>query len=78
VRIAGTQFPERGEMANLFGRIVIFLLGALVGYCSGFKDAQNHDVTVFERVVRRVENFGERTVGDRQREVEEAAQEAGK
>ena len=65
-------------MANVFGRIVIFLLGALVGYCSGFKDAQVHDVMVFERVVQRVENFGERTVGDRSREVEEAAEGVGK
>ena len=46
-----------------------------LGYCTGFNDAQTNDHTVFVRVVHRVQNFAERTVGDRAQEIEDAAEE---
>jgi hypothetical protein len=62
-------------MDSALRRILIFLVGALVGYCSGFKDAQVHEDMVFVRVVQRVQAFGERTIGERGRQIEEAAKE---
>lgn len=58
-------------MDNAIRKIFVFLVGVTLGYCSGFTDAQDHERTVFVRIVQRVQNFAERTVGDRQREIEE-------
>lgn len=56
---------------------MIVLLALIAGYCFGFADAQTNDQTVFRRVIQRVQNFGERTVGERAREMERAADETG-
>lgn len=58
-------------------KLVIFLLALIVGYWFGFEDAQRHEQTVFRRVIQRVQNFGERTVGERAREREEAVDTLG-
>lgn len=62
-------------MDNAIRRIFMLLLGVTLGYCTGFSDAQRHERMVFTRVVQRVQNFAERTVGDRQRRIEEAVEE---
>lgn len=64
-------------MDNAVRRIVMFLLGVALGYCTGFHDAQINDKMVFIRVIERIQGFAERTVGDRQRQVEEATESAG-
>ena len=61
-------------MQITFGRIVLLLLAVLAGYCAGFNDAQTHNHTIFRRVVQRVQNFGERTIGEPARQREEAAE----
>ena len=61
-------------MDNAVRRIFMFLLGVGLGYCTGFNDAQTNDQMVFLRVIERIQGFAEHTVGDRQREVEEAAE----
>jgi hypothetical protein len=60
-------------MGSALRRVLLFLLGAAMGYCAGFKDARTNDEMVFVRAVRRVQGFAERTVGEHEREVEEAA-----
>ncbi|UCF20829.1 MAG: hypothetical protein JSU87_05320 [Gemmatimonadota bacterium] len=64
-------------MDSFFGRIFILLVGALMGYCAGFKDAQTNERMIFERVVGRVENFADHTVGEPSRAREGAAEEVG-
>ena len=64
-------------MDHVIRRIFMFLLGVLLGYLTGFNDAQVNERIVFVRMVQRVENFAERTIGERERAVEEAAREAG-
>jgi len=61
-------------MDNAIRRIFMFLLGVALGYCTGFNDAQSNEKMVFIRVIERVQNFGERTVGDPAREREGAAE----
>ena len=61
-------------MDNAIRRVFMFLVGVTLGYCTGFADAQDHERMVFVRIVERVQAFGERTVGDRQREIEEAVE----
>jgi hypothetical protein len=61
-------------MDNAIRRILMFLLGVALGYCTGFNDAQTHDSMVFMRVIERIQGFAERTVGDRQRQAEEAVE----
>jgi len=58
-------------------KLVVVLLALIAGYCFGFSDAQRNEQTVFRRVIQRVQNFGERTVGDRAREMERAADSVG-
>ena len=55
----------------------MFLLGVSLGYCTGFNDATVNERMVLIRVIQRVQNFAERTVGDRQREAERVLDEAG-
>ncbi len=57
-------------MEGMFRRLFMFLLGVTLGYCTGFNDATENDRMIHIRVVKRVQNFAERTVGDRQREAE--------
>ena len=61
-------------MENAIRRIMMFLLGVALGYCAGFSDAQSNEKMVFMRVIERVQNFAERTVGDPAREREGAAE----
>jgi len=65
-------------MDHAIRRIFMFLLGVSLGYCTGFRDAKHNEHMVPIRIIERVQNFGERTVGDRAREVEEAADQAGR
>jgi hypothetical protein len=53
----------------------MFLIGVLLGYCTGFNDAKDHEHMVFVRMVHRVQNFAEQTVTPHEEAVEEAAQE---
>ena len=62
-------------MGDLAPKVFVLLVALTIGYCAGFKDAQVNENMVFVRVIERVQNFGERTVGDRARETEEAAGE---
>ena len=62
-------------MGEIAPKVFVLLVALTIGYCAGFKDAQTNDSTVFVRVIERVQNFGERTVGDRARQTEEAAEE---
>lgn len=57
-------------MENAVQKVLVFLAAATLGYCAGFSDAQRNEQMVFTRVVERVQNFAERTVGDRQRQSE--------
>lgn len=61
-------------MDTAIRRILMFLLGVALGYCTGFSDAQSNEKMVFIRVIDRVQNFAERTVGDPAREREGAAE----
>lgn len=65
-------------MDNAIRRIFMFLLGVSLGYCTGFQDAQDHDRNVFVRIVQRVVNFAENTVGEPGRERERAVEDAGR
>ena len=65
-------------MGDVAPKVFVLLVALTIGYCAGFKDAQVNDSMVFVRVIERVQNFGERTVGDRARETEEAAEEVEK
>lgn len=58
-------------------KIIIFVLALVLGYCAGFRDAQTNQQTIFRRVVQRVQNFAERTVGSPARDREEAADRIG-
>lgn len=60
-------------MGDVALKVFVLLVALTIGYCAGFKDAQVNNNTVFVRVIERVQNFGERTVGDPAREVEDAA-----
>ncbi len=62
-------------MGDIAPKIFVLLVAMTIGYCAGFKDAQENEKMVFVRVIERVQNFGERTVGDRAREREEAMEE---
>ncbi len=62
-------------MDNMIRRIFMFLLGVSLGYCTGFQDAHDHERNVLVRMVQRVQAYGEATVGDRERAVEEAVGE---
>lgn len=53
----------------------MFLLGVSLGYCSGFSDAQHNDRMVFVRIVQRVQNFAETTIGKPARAREDATRE---
>ncbi|NIR42614.1 MAG: hypothetical protein GWN99_01880 [Gemmatimonadetes bacterium] len=64
-------------MDNAIRRVFMFLLGVSLGYCTGFQDAQDHDRNVFVRIVYRVQNFAENTIGEPARERERAAEEVG-
>ncbi len=61
-------------MDNAVRRILMFLVGVGLGYCTGFNDAQTNDRMVFLRVIDRVQGFAQHTVGDRQRQSEEAVE----
>lgn len=65
-------------MDNIIRRIFMFLLGVSLGYCTGFQDAQDHERNVFVRIVQRVQNFADVTVGETERARENAAEEAGR
>ena len=65
-------------MDQAIRRIFMFLLGVTLGYCTGFRDARQNDHMIFIRMVHRVQGFAEQTVGERQREAEDAAEEAGR
>ena len=58
-------------MEGVFRRVGMFVLGIVLGYCTGFNDATENDVMVHIRMIHRIQNFAERTVGDRQRAAEE-------
>ena len=62
-------------MGDLAPKVFVLLVALTIGYCAGFNDAQVNESMVFVRVIERVQNFGERTVGDRARQTEEAAEE---
>ena len=62
-------------MDNAIRRVFMFLLGVSLGYCTGFQDAQDNERNVLVRMVERVQAFGESTVRDRERAVEEAVGE---
>ena len=62
-------------LGDIAPKIFVLLVALTIGYCAGFKDAQTNENMVFMRVIERVQNFGERTVGDRARETEEAVEE---
>lgn len=62
-------------MGDIAPKVFVLLVALTIGYCAGFKDAQVNESMVFVRVIERVQNFGERTVGDRARQTEEAAEE---
>jgi hypothetical protein len=64
-------------MEDMIRRVFMFLLGVALGYCTGFSDAQDNEHNMFMRAVHRVQNFAAQTVGERERAVEEAAEEAG-
>jgi hypothetical protein len=64
-------------MDHAIRRIFMFLLGVTLGYCTGFRDARQNDHMIFVRMVHRVQSFADRTVGERQRAVEDAADEVG-
>jgi hypothetical protein len=64
-------------MEHAIRRIFMFLLGVSLGYCTGFRDANNHEDVVFIRIIERVQTFAERTVGEPGRAVEDAAEEVG-
>ncbi|MEE8520829.1 MAG: hypothetical protein V3S83_05675 [Gemmatimonadota bacterium] len=63
------------EGIGIFRRLFMFLLGVTLGYCTGFKDAGVNDRMVFVRAVERVQNFGQRTLGDRARETEKVIED---
>jgi hypothetical protein len=62
-------------LGDIAPKIFVLLVALTIGYCAGFRDAQTNENMVFMRVIERVQNFGERTVGDRAREREEAMDE---
>ena len=62
-------------MEHAIRRLFMFLLGVSLGYCTGFKDAQHNEHMVFVRAVHRVQGFAERTVSERERQVEEAVED---
>lgn len=61
-------------MEHALRRIFMFLLGVSLGYCTGFRDANSNEHMIFVRMVHSVQNFADRTVGERERAVEEAAE----
>ncbi|UCC73228.1 MAG: hypothetical protein JSV86_01290 [Gemmatimonadota bacterium] len=65
-------------MEHAIRRIFMFLLGVMLGYCTGFRDAKNNEHMIFMRMIHRVQSFAEQTVGEHERAVEEAAEEAGR
>ena len=64
-------------MDHALRRIFMFLLGVSLGYCTGFRDANNNEQMIFVRMVGRVQNFAERTVGDPGRALEDAVEDLG-
>ena len=62
-------------MHNAIRRVFMFLLGVSLGYCTGFQDAQDNERNVLVRMVERVQAFGEASVRNRERAVEEAVGE---
>jgi hypothetical protein len=64
-------------MEHALRRIFMFLLGVSLGYCTGFRDANNHEDMIFVRMVHRVQSFAEQTIGEPASAVEEAAEEVG-
>jgi hypothetical protein len=64
-------------MDHALRRIFMFLLGVSLGYCTGFRDANNNEHMIFVRMVHRVQSFAERTVGEPGRAVEDAVEEVG-
>jgi hypothetical protein len=62
-------------LGDIAPKIFVLLVALTIGYCAGFRDAQTNENMVFVRVIERVQNFGERTVGDKAREREEAMEE---
>jgi len=65
-------------MEHVIRRIFMFLLGVSLGYCTGFRDANNNEHMIFVRLIHRVQSFAEQTVGEPANAVEEAADEAGR
>jgi hypothetical protein len=65
-------------MDQVIRRLFMLLLGVMLGYCSGFSDAKNHEEMIFVRIVQRVQGFADRTVGEHERAVEQATKEAGR
>ncbi|UCC82571.1 MAG: hypothetical protein JSW46_16590 [Gemmatimonadota bacterium] len=61
-------------MEHAIRRIFMFLLGVSLGYCTGFRDANNNEHMIFVRMIHRVQSFAERTVGEPASAVEEAAE----
>jgi hypothetical protein len=59
-------------MEHALRRIFMFLLGVSLGYCTGFRDANNNEHMIFVRMVHRVQSFAEQTVGEPGRAVEDA------
>lgn len=56
-------------------RVLIFLLGVSLGYCTGFSDAKRHGQNVIVRTVERVRGVSRNTVGARERSLEKTAEE---
>lgn len=55
-------------------RLLMFLAGVALGYCTGFSDAIRHEHNVVVRAVERVRGVARNTVGARGRELEETAE----
>lgn len=65
-------------MDSPLGRLLVLLVGLVIGYWVGFKDAQGNEHMIVTRIIERVQTFGDRTVGEPQREKQEAVEEAGR
>ncbi|NIN73271.1 MAG: hypothetical protein GTO46_15375 [Gemmatimonadetes bacterium] len=62
-------------MEHAIRRIFMFLLGVSLGYCTGFRDANNNEHMIFVRMIHRVQSFAEQVIGEPASAVEEAAEE---
>ncbi len=64
-----------GRRTKLARRVLIFLLGVSLGYCTGFSDAKRHGHNVLVRAVERVRGVARNTVGARGRALQRTAEE---